>query len=182
MAAALRANAAYLRLVAELFDDRGHAAGERMRAARRQIGLATANAEESFQRWIGEHSGPPETIAPVMAFLTYTRRFTASVASLGLARHTSPGALSPTLAPFATAAGMVLEELAEALTDERRPAPLPMLGALEAAERPVPPLLRVRVDRLARQLRMMHEAVGRQLTVGQTESRTVGQQSDGHTD
>jgi uncharacterized membrane protein YccC len=161
MAAALRANAAYLRLVAELFADRSHAAGERMRAARRRIGLATANAEESFQRWIGEHSGPPETIAPAMAFMTYTRRFTASVASLALARHTSPGTHAATLAPFATAAGMVMEELADALTDERPPAPLPMLGALEAAEHPVPPLLHARVDRLARQLRMMHEAVGR---------------------
>jgi uncharacterized membrane protein YccC len=161
MSAALRANAAYLRLVAELFGDRSHAAGERMRAARRQIGLATANAEESFQRWLGEHTGSPETIAPAMTFLTYTRRFTASVASLALARHTSPGALAATLAPFADAAASVMEELADALANERAPAPLPILGAVEAAEQPVPPLLRARVDRLAAQLRMLHEAVGR---------------------
>jgi uncharacterized membrane protein YccC len=132
-----------------------------MRAARRQIGLATANAEESFQRWLGEHTGSPETIAPAMTFLTYTRRFTASVASLALARHTSPGALAATLAPFADAAASVMEELADALANERAPAPLPMLGAVEAAEQPVPPLLRARVDRLAAQLRMLHEAVGR---------------------
>jgi uncharacterized membrane protein YccC len=161
MAAALRANAAYLRLVAELFGDRSHAAGERMRAARRRIGLATANAEESFQRWMGEHAGASEAIAPAMTFLTYTRRFTASVASLALARHTSPGTLAPTLVPFGDAAGSVLEELADALTGERVPAPLPMLGAVEAAEQPVPALLRARVDRLAAQLRMLHEAVER---------------------
>jgi hypothetical protein len=96
-----------------------------------------------------------------MTFLTYTRRFTASVASLALARHTSPGALAATLAPFADAAASVMEELADALASERAPAPLPMLGAVEAAEQPVPPLLRARVDRLAAQLRMLHEAVGR---------------------
>jgi uncharacterized membrane protein YccC len=161
MAAALRANAAYLRVVAELFGDRSHAAGERMRSARRQIGLATANMEESFQRWIGEHAGASETIAPAMTFLTYTRRFTASVASLALARHTSPGAAATRLAPFREAAGAVMEELADALTTGRPPAPLPMLGAMEAAEQPVPPLLHVRVERLAAQLRMLHQAVGR---------------------
>jgi hypothetical protein len=152
-----------------------------MRAARRRIGLATANAEESFQRWMGEHAGPSETIAPAMTFLIYTRRFTASVASLALARHTSSGALAATLVPFADAASAVMEELADALTSERPPAPLPMLGAVEAAERPVPPLLRARVDRLVAQLRMLHEAVNRQLTVGQPDGQTAGQENEGLT-
>jgi uncharacterized membrane protein YccC len=161
MARVLRANAAYLRIVAELFDDRSEGASVRIRAARRQIGLAAANAEESFQRWIAEHTGPSESIAPAMTFLTYSRRFTASVASLSLARHSSAGEAEPTLVPFADATGVVMDDLAEALGGEHGVAPLSDLGAVDLIERPVAPLLRVRVDRLAGQLRMMHEAVER---------------------
>jgi uncharacterized membrane protein YccC len=161
LASVLRANAAYLRMVAELFGDRSDAAGVRIRAARRQIGLATANAEESFQRWVSEHDGSSETIAPAMTLLTYSRRFTASVASLSLARHTATGVAEATLASFADAAGAVMDELAEALAGEHGIAPLSQLGAVDLVERPDAPLLRVRMDRLAGQLRMMHEAVER---------------------
>jgi uncharacterized membrane protein YccC len=161
MARVLRANAAYLRIVAELFGDRSEAASVRIRAARRQIGLATANAEESFQRWMAEHTGPSESIAPAMTFLLYSRRFTASVASLSLARHTSSEPAESKLATFADAARAVMDDMADALAGAHGVAPLSDLGAMDLVERPSTPLLRVRVDRLAGQLRMMHEAVER---------------------
>ena len=51
MAAALESSRDYLVCVVELFDDRSPEAGERIRAARRHVGLAAVNAEESFQEW-----------------------------------------------------------------------------------------------------------------------------------
>jgi hypothetical protein len=95
-----------------------------------------------------------------MTFLTYSRRFTASVASLSLARHTSTEG-ADALTPFADAASAVMDDLADALASEHGVAPLSQLGAVDLVERPRAPLLRVRMDRLAGQIRMMHEAVDR---------------------
>ena len=161
LALAMRENAAYLRVVTSLFGDRGEGAGERMRAARRRIGLATANAEESFQRWMGEQGEAPDAMPAAMTLMIYTRRLTASVASLALARHTSPPEVAQTLVPFGEAGRAILDELGDALEQDRPPAPLPVLGALDLAEEPVPPLLRARVNRLAAQIRVLQEGVAR---------------------
>lgn len=166
MAAALRANRDYLRCVVELFDDRSHAAGERIRASRRQIGLAAVNAEESFQRLLGEFDGPAVELSPLMTFLTYTRRLTASTAALALARHGSSGGVDAALAPFARRATAVLDDLADAAVADRRPAPLPILveKPRDGTAPPTPPLVEARLDRLARQIRLLHDAVDRWTT------------------
>ena len=84
LAAALRAVRAYLDEVAARFEDRSEAASRAIRARRRMVGLAILNADESLQRSLGEHRGPPEALAPLMTLTTYIRRLTASVAGLGL--------------------------------------------------------------------------------------------------
>jgi uncharacterized membrane protein YccC len=164
MAAALRANREYLDRVVALFDDRSEVAGRTLREARRRIGLATVNAEESFQRLLGESSGSGGRLASAMTFLTYTRRLTASIAALALARHTEPGGSGEALRSFTDTATGVLADLAESIEAGREPAPLPTVMASEASrarEAGLPPLLRARLDRLARQIRLLHDAVAR---------------------
>jgi uncharacterized membrane protein YccC len=169
MAAALRANRDYLGCVVELFGDRSHAAGERIRATRRHIGLASVNAEESFQRLLGEFDGATEALSPLMTFLTYTRRLTASTAALALARHTASGDADDAeraLGPFMRRAAAVLDDLADAVVADRRPAPLPILVERPrgAADVLAPPLVAARLARLARQIRLLHDAVDRWTT------------------
>ncbi|NUP69715.1 MAG: FUSC family protein [Gemmatimonadaceae bacterium] len=164
MAAALHANRDYLAAVVALFDDRSEAAGRALRGSRRRIGLATVNAEESFQRLLGESSGSGGRLASAMTFLTYTRRLTASIAALALARHSEQGGGSDGLRRFTDTATGVLADLAESIEGGRAPAPLPSALASEAArarEAGLPPLLRARLDRLARQIRLLHDAIGR---------------------
>jgi uncharacterized membrane protein YccC len=165
LAAALRANRDYLRSVVAHFADRSEAAGETIRAARRRIGLATVNAEESFQRLLAELEGPAAELSPVMTFLTYTRRLTASTAALALARHSTP-AEEASLTPFARRATEVLTDLADAVEQDRRPEPLPILvgGTGGRAREAGAPLLMARLDRLARQIRLLHDAVERWTT------------------
>jgi uncharacterized membrane protein YccC len=158
MATSLRANRDYLRSVVELYADRSEQAGARIRASRRHVGLATVNAEESFQRLLGEFKGAPGDLSPVMTFLTYTRRLTASIAALSLTRHTTAGTSPAALAPFLGTATTVLDDLAASITDARAPAPLPVVAAVDAE---TPLLVRARVDRLARQIRLLHDAVAR---------------------
>lgn len=161
LAAAAERSREYLSCVVKLFDDRSGEAGKRIRGARRQLGLATVNAEESFERTVAEYGGPPADLSPVMTFLTYTRRFAASTAALALARHVDGVDASRALAPFASRADAVLEDLARAAAEQRRPAPLPILVLGAELDRNETPLLRARVDRLARQIRMLHDALDR---------------------
>ena len=164
MAAALRANRDYLDRVVALFDDRSEMAGRTLREARRRIGLATVNAEESFQRLLGESSGSGGRLSSAMTFLTYTRRLTASIAALALARHTERGGGGEALRAFTDTATGVLADLAESVEAGREPAALPTAMASEAArarEAELPPLLRARLDRLARQIRLLHDAIAR---------------------
>jgi uncharacterized membrane protein YccC len=149
----------YLALVVQRFDDRSEDASRALREARRQIGLAVLNAEESFQRLLGEHRGAAEALAPAMTLLTYTRRFTASIAALALSRHSVDAVPAETLAPFARAADAALADVAGALAAGRAPAPLGELPEPPAG--PVSPLLRGRVTRLGRQLKTLHDAAAR---------------------
>jgi uncharacterized membrane protein YccC len=158
IAAALRANRDYLRSVVELYADRSDQAGATIRGARRRIGLATVNAEESFQRLLGEYTGTSSDLSPVLTLLTYTRRLTASVAALALTRYTAVGTPPTALAPFLDTATTVLDDLADSVTDGRAPAPLPAVAAVDAQ---APLIVRARVDRLARQIRLLHDAVER---------------------
>jgi uncharacterized membrane protein YccC len=162
LAGSFRAMHGYLDRVVALFHDRSDQAGRSLRAARRNVGLAILNADESFQRVLGEHRGPPEELAARMTLLTYARRFSASIAALALSRHSVDSASGDMLVPFAREVGGVLEDLARALEEGGVPAPLP-----PAIEQPpaigadASPLLRGRLTRLQRQLRTLHDAVGR---------------------
>ncbi len=155
----LRANSAYLRRVIESYDDRSYRAGESMRAMRRAVGLATVNAEESLQRALTEAHGDERKLAPALTFLTYTRRFTASTAALAISRHVSAAAASDAMTPFLQAAEPVLDDCASALEEWRAPLPLPAMPMRGSA--PLPPVIQARIDRLARQVMTLHDAVAR---------------------
>jgi uncharacterized membrane protein YccC len=161
MAAALLAMRDYLQRVTALFDDRSDRAGGELRAARRRIGLAAVNAEESFQRLVAEYNGPEGDLSPLMTFLTYTRRTAASIAALALARHAAPPGSASALEPFARRAESVLDDLAAAASERRRPAPLPILVQDAEIDRGAAPVLRARMERLARQIRLLHDALDR---------------------
>jgi uncharacterized membrane protein YccC len=161
--AALRANAEYLRTVVARYDDRSHEAGEVIRAARRAIGLATVNAEESVQRVLTEAHGDARRLAPPLTLLAYTRRLTASIAALALARHADDGTSSATLEPFTNAVISTLTDLADALDEGRPPLPQP-----ESASLPETPsaLISARVERLSRQTATLHDTVARMSRAG----------------
>jgi uncharacterized membrane protein YccC len=165
----LRANTAYFSSVIEQFDDRGHAAGEAMRSARRAVGLATVNAEESLQRALVESHGDESSLAPALTFLAYTRRFTASVAALAIARHTPDGTSQAALESFRVRAVTTLESLAAALESGRAPDPI-ALSDRPFGDAQISPLVRARVDRLARQIATLHDAVTRMLRPGAVRS------------
>jgi len=158
-AAAIRANAEYLAVVIDRFDDRSEVASDAMRAARRAVGLATVNAEESLQRALTEAHGDERPLAPALTCLAYTRRFTASAAALSIARHAGDGTTSAALLPVRMTLPPVLEELASALENGRMPADLPDMAAL--TEAPLSLIVKARVERLERQVATLHDAVVR---------------------
>jgi hypothetical protein len=149
----------YFDEVVRRFDDRSEQASAALRAARRRVGVAVLNAEESLQRLLDEHSGPPEEVTPVMTLVAYARRFTASVAALALSRHSVEAAPVDALASFAAYVSGVLDDLAAAVAAGRSPMALTAPPELPRAD--LSPLLRGRLTRLARQLRTLHAAVER---------------------
>lgn len=164
MATALRANRDYLRTVVTSFADRSDAAGRLMRERRRDTALAAINAEESFQRLMGEHGGRAGTLAPVMTFLTYVRRFAVSVAALAVSRHAVDPSTATVLEDFAEHATRRLDEAAARLGVLNGDQPVP--GA-ESADRwtrdevntALDPIIRARLARLERQLETLMTAV-----------------------
>src|SRR5207248_1534072 len=93
VAAVLRANQRYLRAVL------GGEGPGRTVAARRAVGLATANAEAALQRLIGE-SRPADGLEPLMALVAYARRLSASITALGPARFPAACALRSSSPPL----------------------------------------------------------------------------------
>lgn len=178
LAASARANREYLLRVAERFGDRSPAAGEWLRAARRDAGLATINAEESFQRLVAEANDPAETLAPLITFLTYNRRLTASIAALAVARFAPDAPPADAIAAFAQRAAAMLDDIATALTTRRLPRPLPSLYESEALSAAQSPLVHARLERLARQLRSLHDSVERWLRT-RAASEAAGRQPAG---
>jgi uncharacterized membrane protein YccC len=152
LVSSLQTNRDYLRTVVQVFGDRSDAAGKQMRDRRRAAALAAINAEESFQRLLGEHDGGAESLAPVMTLLTYVRRFTVSIAALGVSRHALDPSSATVLEQFAERTTARLDAAARTLAGE------PSVAPPEASEADGEPLatqdlvLRARLTRLARQL------------------------------
>ena len=135
-AAVLRANREYL--IAVLRGDPPPA----VVAARRRVGLATANAEAALQRLIGEGHDPAR-VEPLMALVAYARRLSASITALGAA-------------PPPPEEGARLEQTLGALADAAQAgAEPPPLAPLES------PALPEAAQRLARQLRVVQSALAR---------------------
>jgi len=157
-AAALRANEKYLRLAVRVASGDGDALRE-ISQARREVAAAAANLEESFQRLLGEHRGPAVALKPVMTLMTYTRRFAVSVNALALGADEATRPPADALDPFAAAASSVLEDLADAITSGRAPVPFPQPGEVSRASVPLNAVVSARVERLARQLKPLHDAI-----------------------
>ena len=136
IAAVLRADRAYLDAVLH-----GKGPAEAV-AARRQVGLATANAEAALQRLIAE-AVPPARIEPLMALVAYGRRLSASITALGAA---------PPSSEYAARLEGILDALADAAQSGEPPPPVPPLDDLPAPEP---------AQRLARQLRVVQSALAR---------------------
>ncbi|AKQ68677.1 hypothetical protein A176_005589 [Myxococcus hansupus] len=151
VAFALRADRDYLMAVASSPSD----AEPSVRAARRKMGLALLSAEASLQRLMGEWNGPARELEPVMALLVYARRFTSAVTTLAASR--SEPAAPRELSGVVRFAGGVLEELAAAVEQQRRPAPMPAPAPVGGED----PLVRTHVERLLRQLTVLHSAAER---------------------
>jgi uncharacterized membrane protein YccC len=134
IAAVLRANQAYLETIL------GRREPGAIVAARRRIGLATANAEAALQRLIGE-AAPAARVQPVMTLVAYARRLSASITALASA-------------PPDPAHAALLQQALRALAD-----------AAQAGEPPLPPPPLEEgtepAQRLARQLRVVHSALAR---------------------
>ena len=129
--------------------------------ARRATGLAASNTDESFQRFLGEHSGPNEDLSAAMTFMTYSRRLIASIAALALARHTIDESAADAVQPALQHAAAVLDDLAESVESGRAPQPMQPLPQMSAEERRSSPLLFARLERIARQLATLHDSIER---------------------
>jgi uncharacterized membrane protein YccC len=154
MAAALRACRDALVLACDLVAHPRRDAVTALGTARRHIALAAANAEESFQRLLGEHDGAPQDLEPVMTFLAYLRRLSASLSGLVLSSSPADAPPPEALRAFGESAAQVLEDLADAVTQHRSPVPLPSLTAPAVAAS-----LQLRIERLQRQIKSLHDAV-----------------------
>src|SRR5262249_33895756 len=120
--------------------------------------LAASNAEESFQRLLGEYDGQSEQLEPIMACLVYTRRLAAAIAGLALiGSREAEGEIEA----FVAAATFALDDVADAIANEPAPAALP--NDAIAGTSPVTSLTptQSRIRRISRQLKLLHDAAER---------------------
>jgi uncharacterized membrane protein YccC len=158
VAAALRANRVFFDRAVEMLG-RGDANVGVLRDARREVARAAFNAEESFQRLLSEHRGPPDRLEAVMTVLVYTRRIAASIASLAVVAH--PPESGQPLERFARITDEVFDDLAGAVAEGRTPASFPRISGSALPSAGELPIVHQRLVRLARQLRLMHDAIDR---------------------
>jgi uncharacterized membrane protein YccC len=176
-ATAIRANAEFLRRAIALLESGNGDLGA-LRDSRREVGASALNAEDSFQRLMSEHRGRHDELEPMMATLIYVRRLGASTAALAIAgsqesarsADASNGTpLRETLQPFAQTAHEILEDVADAILEERPPATFPTIGSIPMPDSTTTPVVHQRVVRLARQLKLLHSAVVRWTTKTSTD-------------
>lgn len=161
IASAVRADAEFLRKALDVAREGGARMFGALRDVRRAIALSAANAEDSFQRLLGDHSGPVEELEPIMACLVYTRRFSAATAGLALAGDIDASTARVELDRFAAVVIPVMHDLADAIASGRAPAPLPDALADIRTMTASPSPLHARMRRVARQAKLLHDAVDR---------------------
>ncbi|MCY1079163.1 FUSC family protein [Archangium lansingense] len=172
LAAALRADREYFRQVFSAWLGKPEGLELSLSEARRKVGLASLNAEASFQRLLSEPRRRTEPLEPLMTLLVYTRRFAASVIALSPGHHErTPEQVRDGLERFASSVEQVLEDLAGAVAQGRSPMPLPDLFGLQGEDAPSSeaaaslageaPLLRAQLERVVRQLTVLHGAASR---------------------
>jgi uncharacterized membrane protein YccC len=158
-------------LLAQLFEALSHhlrtaSAGrpaEERNAARRQVGLAAGLAEASLQRALTEPNAREMELESMMAILAHARRFAG--ATNALAEMLPMGAqLTPHQRAFVDKLAAALAELSRAALEERAPAPLPFSSSMEVLRgegegEPTPQA--ALLERLARQIRVLHSALTR---------------------
>jgi uncharacterized membrane protein YccC len=170
-AAAVRADAAFLRQAVDVVRRGGVRTFGALRDVRRSIALSAANAEDSFQRLLGDHSGPSEQLEPIMACLVYTRRFAAATAGLALAGEIDSSTERTELDQFVVVVGAVMDDLAEAIAHSRAPATLPASLADIRTMTASPSPLHARMRRVARQAKLLHDAVDRWMSTAPLAAR-----------
>lgn len=138
---------------------------EEQNAARRQVGLAAGLAEASLQRALTEPNARPAELESMMAILAYARRLSGAATALaGTVSGSAP--LSPRQRAFADKLVAALDELARAALEERPPTPLPFASSVEvlrgeSAGEGEPALPAALLERMARQIRVLHSALTR---------------------
>ncbi|WP_244238254.1 FUSC family protein [Corallococcus terminator] len=175
MAEALRADREFFGVLASAWRRGESPQAQALAEARRKLGLATINAETSFQRLLNEPRWSTEALEPLMTLLAFTRRF-AAVCTLLASRKSVPStpAVHEALARFCAAMDEALEDLADAVLHGRPPRALPAFNALLGWNVPTPdapglalgqeaPLLQSQLERLARQLSVLHGAATRRM-------------------
>jgi hypothetical protein len=175
MADALRADREFFDVLGRAWKQGGPPDAAALAEARRKLGLATINAETSFQRLLTEPRWRTEAVEPLMTLLAFTRRF-AAVCTLLASRRSVPStpAVQEALSRFARAMDASMEDLADAVHHGRRPKPLPAFDVLIGWNTPTPdaagaalgaeaPLLQSQLERLTRQLTVLHTAAVRRL-------------------
>ncbi|WP_404371733.1 FUSC family protein [Corallococcus coralloides] len=175
LADALRADREFFAVLARAWKQGGPPDATALAEARRKLGLATINAETSFQRLLNEPRWRTETVEPLMTLLAFTRRF-AAVCTLLASRRSVPStpAVQEALSRYARAMDASMEDLADAVHHGRRPSPLPAFDVLIGWNVPTPdaagaamaaeaPLLQSQLERLARQITVLHTAAVRRL-------------------
>ncbi len=142
-------------------------------AARRATGLANNNVDAAVQRLVAEPPGALRDVETIMTLLTFARRASGALTLLAVsAAHRGPP--SAEQAALARAIDAVLADVAEALPAQRAPAPLPSVVARYARPRGDGtadaravrttlelPAASVGLDRVARQVAIIHGAAAR---------------------
>lgn len=167
LATALRADREYFQQVISAYLAGRADADPALSEARRKMGLAAINAEASFQRLLSEPRRRTEPLEPLMTLLAYTRRFAASVISLSTRHERVTDAVRLRLERFASTVEQGLDDIADAVARGKAPAPLPDLGGL-LGHPSEDALLHAQLERVARQLTVLHEAATRRVSPGST--------------
>lgn len=106
---------------------------QRVRAARRELGMALLNAEASYQRLLTETGVPPEQSEAMMTLLLYSHRMASGLIAVAFARGTY---LHTHLLARAGDLRAALADMRQAIAERRIPAPVPEPKTVsESAER-----------------------------------------------